>query len=414
MIKYWVLPHSITVKIGEKSWIISSSDVRFEKIKEYISSNRLDLIENEIDFVKKINIEGFEVSGNQILYKKNPFPQKISDDFFSLKLSHDSFIGLANIWTTLYKHKSFKDAENLISKILELKAYSLSKDGYIFVHPFYSTNSDLPLYSYSHCYNKKVISFFEERKDINQLISTFFKNDSKKLRKIINHKIFSKGKVNENFLILADQLKEILVEENIIKIIETADSNFKINKDITEVFHQFSKDQLFKYLNNPDISAFIEKCKHISESLSFIRRHLNYENWTIPKVKNIKEMEEIVSHTFKTCQIEYVIFELTEKEKKADFSEIELYKSKMNLVIPKNSFELADWSDKMNNCVKGYSQRIFSGKCKIYAIYKNFEVFINIGIENGHVFQIATKHNRNVDPETFNFIVDFLKEKELL
>lgn len=105
-----------------------------------------------------------------------------------------------------------------------------------------------------------------------------------------------------------------------------------------------------------------------------------------------------------------IIFEYSDKFLKLDNVEID----DMRIELPKTSFKLNEYSDKMNNCVRSYATSVENKYCIILGIYKENKLTYNVELRRRELGQFLGKRNREPDAEDKNKVVRYLQDNDFI
>lgn len=129
-------------------------------------------------------------------------------------------------------------------------------------------------------------------------------------------------------------------------------------------------------------------------------------------LKGLDEIHDYVSIEFRKLSSADFDLEFKDEVKAIDGVVLE---GGLRLVIPKTSFQLVAWGQKMSNCIGGYGRQVNSSKGKqwLLGVYKNDMLTYNIEIEGKDIRQFWGARNSSADPKDKVTVLKFLAEKEL-
>lgn len=127
-------------------------------------------------------------------------------------------------------------------------------------------------------------------------------------------------------------------------------------------------------------------------------------------VASFKELHDYAAKEWSKIKNPCVVFEYKKGAVEIDNATVGDFK----IVLPKNSYELIDWGQKMSNCVGSYSSLIKNNNCLVLGVEKGGELKYNIEIRGGAIGQFYGPRNSSPPLEDKSVVEEFLVEKKLI
>jgi len=432
--KYFILPRSITVIIGQNNYHISSDDIRYNEVLQAIDGGKLDDLVSIVDPVSRLGTDGFSIVDGLVKYRDEFLPSVLGNQFLRYKVETVSFLSLVNFWMNLKYRVDFKKAKEKVIQLLELNAYPLTNDGFIVVYRGISNsynqtiNNDveIPFYSYDLC-RQSTKNQLEERKTFEEICLNEFGFYSKKLNKLVlDHCLDKKNlKFLDDVFKYSIIFKDIFSKENLV--------NFMERKIFQDVFMRLSEDEcqnlndLLKLFTEKKIINFFTKFKDSDEEnivknsvgqagISYINLKRNNINIESHRFQNFLELFNYIQReNYKLKNPFYELNILTNFPMINNLLDKNI-NEELSLIVPETSDDLVIWSNKMNNCIEGYSKKVSIGKTLVLGVFnkKENKLIYNIEINNFEIKQFSGIFNRKVTKEEQLPVYTFLKKLGLI
>ena len=436
--KYFILPRSITVIIGEKNYHISNDNLRYHEAIAAIESDKLDDLAMIVDPTLRLGDENFQVKDGLVQYKEEILPAVLGDQFLKYKVETVSFLSLVNFWMNLKFRVDFDKAKEKVVAMLNMNAYPLTKDGFVIIYRGEDTNwftnpvngdVEIPFYSYASC-SPSIRVQLEKRVTFENLCMEEIGFHSKKLNKLALDKSLDKAgfKFRDNVFIYGAVFKGILSSENFVTFLEK------------EIFYDrlssmgynsaIALNALLSGFTEKKITNFLTKFKNEEEKAqvhtilpqageAFLRLKQNNINIDMHRFQSFMELFAYMQEEL--YKLQFPLFSLNLEE---HFPELKGLDLKINddlaIVIPQTSRDLHQWSNEMKNCIGGYSNSVSVGQTLVLGVFsaKENKIIYNIEILNFKIRQFVRKNNLHTTQEEQKPVVNYflknglLKEKE--
>lgn len=114
-----------------------------------------------------------------------------------------------------------------------------------------------------------------------------------------------------------------------------------------------------------------------------------------PPRANMRAIHDALVYSVNLAEANYisVAYNFSEEVKKPCVLWEEIYE----MILPKDSNELVDWSKSLNNCLYSYVSDVYEGDTLIYGVKINGELVYAIEIKNGQLSQFKGKYNAEPD-----------------
>jgi PcfJ-like protein len=256
--------------------------------------------------------------------------------------------------------------------------------------------------------------------DIKYVIKKCFGHDSKQLTKMVCERVIKDKNFDVLYLGLA--LKKLIPLDYYYKLIDIDLKEIKhihnfVNKlrDSRRLLKCYKPQRLLKLFLADDFNTF-----NFSDSFRLFPDHMKGDGWSLPeKPKNWREIHDRIAPprpvhnngiAFRSVPDEDIELPIRDAYKKINGLEFGDFK----IEVPNHSKKLVEYSDIMNNCIRGYSRQVTSGGCNLLGIYKNNELTYNISIYNKQISQFLGKYNSQPNENDKKIILDALMEKNIV
>lgn len=433
--KYFILPRSVTVIIGQNSYHISSDNIRYHEALKAIDEGKLDDLVSIVDPTVRLGTEGFSVVDGLVKYRDELLPSVLGDQFLRYKVEAVSFLSLVNFWMNLKHRVDFEKAKEKVVQMLGMNAYPLTKDGFIIVyrgedHNWYNRpiNGDveIPFYSYASC-RSSTKTQLEERKTFEEICLNEFGFFSKKLNKLVlDHCLDKKNlKFSDDVFKYAIIFKDIFSQENLVNFIE--------KKTFQDVFLRLSEGEcqnlrtLLKNFTEKKIINFFTKFKDADEEkavknsvgqagLAYLTLKRNNINIEMHRFQSFSELFTYMQREI--YKLNHPLFDLNISTHFPMVNNIldKNINEELSLVIPETSHDLTVWSNEMSNCIGGYAKSVSSGGTLVLGVFnkKENKLIYNIEINNFAIRQFVRSRNQSVTEQERSPVKTFLKKFGLI
>lgn len=430
--KYFLLSNSVVVVENGKSHTISSGDRRYEKIKKGIENKDFDQVR---EVLKPNNIigEGFDVCDGLISYENQPIPAVLGNKLLELTKDSWEFKSLFNFWYNMNTRTDSNSAREIISKLLDKKAYAVTEDGFYLVYEdeeSNQTNSALNKKNQTECFNfynyakcpRDYKSYFDDKKNINYVLEKTFGFLTKKLKKIAISSIFVEDSnfLNYRFFFYGEAFKDILASDNLFFAIENKliDINIgdindykelnKLLKDISSNKDGYGQKKIINFLKScTDKERLVEIGNYYSSVKSEFE--INIQDL---KTNNFKDVYKYLKREYQ--RIEDPVFFLNNDIEIDNLSEVEF--GDFKILVPQTNHDLKKWGVELHNCLATYAKRVKEKDCQIIGIAKKESGKLLYGIEIARKNIIQFRGKRNCLPSSLekHIVESFLKEQNLI
>lgn len=439
--KYYNLNNSIVVCFDGDIHTISTDDYRYSRIKEFISNKDYDSVKTAIDPTKNLDKDGFVVKDGLVYFKDEAIPSVLGNQFISYKESNWVFKSLLNFWFNLKTRVDDETASEMINALVNYGAYPITEDGFYIVYSNNNTDqtqSILNKKKQDNCsvnfYNfagvpGQYVHFFSERKSLDDILSSIFGFNAKKLKKFALSSLFdpSKNFINYKFFFYGEAFKDVLHPDNLYEVLEK--NLFKIShgdvdsyKHFNEFLKTYTTEKNGAYSQKKILNLLKSAEKRPEDQLIEIgnlyvslKEKINFD---IQNVQFTNDSQEIFEYLLKESR------KLTDPEidlqVESNFPEFwalnDTEVDKFRFLLPKTNYDLREWTNIMQNCIGTYDKKVKSKHSIVFAIMDKStnEMIYNVEIANKHIIQFVTRSNRPPKREDKNKVCALLKEKGLI
>lgn len=433
--KYYLLSNSCVVCLGDKTYTVSNDDYRYERIRENLEKGNIETVVGIVDPSNNINKQGFVVKNGLVYYENQPIPSILGNRFLECQQNSWEFNSIFNFWFNLKSRLNKEESANVINELIDKKAYAVTEDGFYFVYKNDSNdisknvlNKNLGnvfhFYNYSTCPNN-YFSYFEDRKNINQILENTFGFSSKKLRGIALENLFQEQNnfVNYKFLFYGEAFSGVLNNENIIfaienKLLDINLGDVRSYSSLKEFFKDYSVEKNGSYSQKKILNflAGATNKQHLVDiGLYYVqlKETLNLDIQNIEFSNNCELIYNYLSEEVK--KIKCPKFDLNNDIVISDLQDA-VIDNEFRILIPKTNYDLIEWGNIMQNCIAQYANQVLNKESQILAImdHKTNEMLYNIEIQKKTVRQFSTRANAAPKKYDKNKITRFLTEKNIL
>lgn len=256
------------------------------------------------------------------------------------------------------------------------------------------------LYNYLYSYNGKIeISKLYSYLNFGKIKDVNHKRDM--LSIILKQYFFDSDKLNFNYYINFDVFEQYGISEKKFKIM---------------MYKYFEKKESH---SNVNLFSFFSMIKEIEESLVEIYKNKKRNKFS----KKIYEYDSKYDNNFMKINTKLFNFLFilrhvgTELNLQEDLSILDGFCSLNGDYVIRNPIsadELISFSNQMNNCVKGYINRINNKEIMILNIYFKGHPHINISISNKKIVEIKQKYNKPVTDEEYQYFKEILGKTKII
>lgn len=431
--KYYLLSNSLVVIDNGETHTISSGDRRYEKIKQEIENKNFDQVKNLLQ-PKNIIGGGFDVCDGLIRFKKQPIPAVLGNKFLELTKDSWEFKSLFNFWYNMTTRVDSQKASEIISKLVDKKAYAVTEDGFYLVYEDKEadqTNSTLNkknqaeyfnFYNYAKC-PTAYQSYFENKKSIDYILEEIFGFVTKKLKKIALSNLFTEDSnfLNYRFFFYGEAFKNVLAVDNIFfaienKIIDITLGDISDYKELNKLLQDLSQNKDGTY-SQKKIINFLKGCKNkeqiveIGNYYSAVKNEFKIDIQEL-KTNNFVDIYEYLQREYQ--RIEDPVFFLNNDSAIDCLSEVEFENFK--ILIPQTNHDLKKWGVELHNCLATYAKRVKEKDCQIIGIAKKESDKLLYGVEIARKNIIQFRGKRNCSPTSYekSVVESFLKKNNLI
>lgn len=431
--KYFILPRSITIIIGEKTYHISNDNVRYSEAIKAIEDGKLDDLSMIVDPTLRLGEEDFEVVDGLVKYKDQMLPSVLGDQFLKYKIETVSFLALVNFWMNLKYRIDFDKAKEKVVAMLSMNAYPLTSDGFVIVYQgldnqWYDSSMgqdiEVPFFSYASCM-ENIQEQFESRSSLDQICNREFGFFTKKLNKLVLEKILNKKtfKIDDRVFKYGSIFKGVLSNENLVTFIEkgvfyetfgsmTAGETVLLN-DFLKIFTEKKVINFFtKFKDQTEENQTRNAIHQVGRVYSvLVKNDIKIEDH---RFQGFAEMFEYMQE--EVYKLKFPIFDLNIENNFPQVKEITSTKidELMHLIIPKTNRELRVWSNEMKNCIGDYGQQVLKGTSFVLAVANEKGLLFNIEIDDFKIRQFVKKGNISATDKEREPVISFLKKQGLL
>lgn len=427
---YSQVGNTFTIKAEGRLYTLSTSDLRYPQIKEAIESGATDDILSLVDPTRVLNKEGFVVKDGLVYFKDEPIPTILGNKFLEFKLSKVSFISLVNFWLNLKKRADFDSCKETIVSMLSKEAYPVTTDGfYVVYRDNYAsqgvTSKLIPFFNYSGSY---YASHFEKKMTLENIIVEVFGFNSKKLQKLVVQGLFVPGQSHlcDRVFHYGTAFKGLLspnnlftlMEKDVFKTLRTGSlEEFRLLNTFLSEFAKTKEGSISekKILNLFDQPASMRDLADALTRYNELKKRSVTINIQADTLKNISDVAEYLKREIRKIEnpeIELEIEKFFPVASKLDNVVIDNFK----IVLPRTNYDLAEWSEIMSNCIRGYAQKVKSGQSLVMAVVDSSSnrMIYNIEISNRRIVQFSAKGNSAPNSNDENLIKKYLEKAGLV
>ena len=435
--KYYLLPNSIVISVGDQTHVISNDDYRHERIKKHLLEKNYGPVEQLINPTHHLNKEGFVVDDGLVYYQGDAIPSILGNRFLEYQHSSWEFKSIFNFWFNLKTRISNDEASAVIHDLIDKNAYAVTEDGFYFVYSDTKTDQTQSVlnkknkseifhfYNYANC-PAAYRELFENKKNIDELIEKCFGFNSKKLRKLALDNLFhaKDNFINYRFMFYGEAFKDVLAHDNLFAVIEKnllpvdGGGDIETYQSLNLFLKDYSIEKNGKY-SQKKVLNFLENAKnkqHIVDCGVYYRQLKDTLNFDIQAVELPNNCDEIHDYmTKEMAKIKDPCLPLNNDENVNALNDVEF--DNFRVLIPQTSYDLKEWTNIMQNCIGTYADKVRSKGCVILAIMDRTtnQMLYNIEIVRKSVAQFVTRGNQRPKVKDHERIVrEFLKEKGLI
>lgn len=431
--KYTILSESLHIMLSSgKSISLSKSDPLFNSIRGDLLKKRYDRVEETLS-ASKDNSLNLEYRDGSYFFKDIQIPT-----FLSNYISKNKELGksLLNFWLNMVKKHDEEIVYNICQELISRNFFPLTKDGFIIGYDEkdmnYSKNSYLKntdsrevlFYNIqslpSALYEQIKGMFFEDS------IKTLFNSSSKKLLKILRDNCFNREEnhIRFDYLILSYVFKDILLEENLIKYMESAKGN-DLDVGKAHLFNSFLKEISLEKdnvsYNQKKILNFIETVNWdtLNSFLHLYDVFKNNVNISMVDLELKNNYDDYLSHFTKECAKFHntKVFSLLVEQNFPQFMSLKEEEfGNYIIILPQTNIDLIEWTNKMGNCIHSFADRVASGSTMVLALVDKGtnQMIFNIEIHRGVIKQMERVRKTSYDPKIKKDFTQFLFQKGLI
>ena len=369
---------------------------------------RLKIKDGRVNLWSKFGAEGAVKPRN-----KSNSPGNLEQLFFgNIKKVHPVYKRRLNsvIKNFLRRHKiKFKYSSNYLENIL-LSCYPGARD----------FRGILESFNLNSVYSKHF-----RRGNIKYVVKACFGFNSKKLLKMVCEKI--KQDKNFDILVLGCMLKGLIPLDYFYRLLESdinyhyfntkiGGFNFKL-KEVRKVLKNFNSQKLLNLFVGPETHCndfyFDDSIRLYPNATLTDNSFRNVRNWI--DIHNVIAPTRFVparewGRNYKAPEIQHFDLPIREGYDKLDGQTFDNF----TFEVPKNTQKLHEYSDKMNNCIRGYGQSVKNGM-NILGVYKNLDkLTYNISIQNREINQFKGIYNQEPPEGDKKKIIDILVNKNII
>jgi len=434
--KYYLLPNSIVISVGDKTHVISNDDYRYEKIKQNLIEKNYAPVEQLINPTHNLNKEGFVVDNGLVYYKGDAIPSVLGNKFLQYQQSSWEFKSIFNFWFNLKTRISNDEASAVIHTLIDKNAYAVTEDGFYFVYADNATdqtNSVLNkknkqeifhFYNYAAC-PATYREFFDKKKNLDEMIENVFGFNSKKLRKLVMDNMFNARDnfVNYRFMFYGEAFKDVLAHDNLFAVIEkkllpTDGGDIETYQHLNTFLKDYSTEKNGKY-SQKKVLNFLESAtnkQHIVDCAIYYVQLKEILNFNLQAVELPNNCEEIYNYIVgEMAKIKDPCLPLNYGEEITALNDAEF--DNFRILVPQTNYDLKEWSNIMQNCISTYADKVRAKQCIVIAIMDQTtnQMLYNIEIVRKSVNQFVGRGNQSPKVKDHERIVrEFLKEKGLI
>lgn len=439
--KYYNLNNSIVISYDGIVHTISKDDYRHTRIKDALSRKNFDEVKEAIDPTKNLNKDGFVVKDGLVYFKDEAIPSILGNQFLIYKESSWIFKSLLNFWFNLKTRVDNNTASQMINALVECGAYPITEDGFHLVYSNTATDQTKSVLNKRNQENGSInfyntattpleyYAFFNQRKSLDDILTSVFGFSAKKLKKFAISKLFdpTNNFLNYTFFFFGEAFKDVLHPDNLYEILEKdlfkvthADSvsyrNFNtfIKAYAIEKNGTYSQKKIINLINSA-VKQPADQLLAIGNFYVILKERMNFDIQNIQFSNNSKEIYDYMNREHLKLKDPETYLDV-EKNFPEFWSLNDVEVEEFRLLMPRTNYDLKEWTNIMQNCIGTYDKRIINKHCMVFAVMdKNTnEMIYNVEISNKHVVQFVTRGNQPAKSVDKKKICSFLKEKGLI
>jgi hypothetical protein len=439
--KYYNLNNSIVLSYDGIIHTISKDDYRHSRIKDAISRQAFDEIKEAIDPPKNLNKDGFFVKDGLVYFKDEAIPSILGNQFLVYKESSWVFKSLLNFWFNLKTRVDNDTASQMINALVEFGAYPITEDGFYLVYSNTATDQTKSVLNKRNQENGSInfyntastpgayYCFFDERKGLDDILTSVFGFSAKKLKKLAISKLFdpTNNFFNYTFFFFGEAFKEVLHPDNLYEVLEK--DLFKVThadvisyRNFNKFLRAYSLEKNGSYSQKKIINLLNSAEKQPADQLLAIgnfyitlKERMNFDIQNIEFANNSKEIYDYMNREHLKLNDPEVDLEV-EKNFPEFWSLNDTEVDEFRFLLPKTNYDLKEWTNIMQNCIGTYDKRVKSKQCVVFAIMRKNtnEMVYNVEIANKQVVQFNSRGNQYPNENDRKKVCSLLKEKGLI
>jgi hypothetical protein len=346
-----------------------------------------------------------------------------------------------NFWFNLKTRVDNNAASQMINALVEYGAYPITEDGFYLVYSNTNTDQTKSVLNKRNQENGSInfyntattpaaySVFFEEKKGLDDILTSVFGFSAKKLKKFAISKLFDpvNNFLDYRFFFFGEAFRDVLHPDNLYDVLEK--NLFKVThadvisyRNFNKFIKAYSMEKNDTYSQKKVINLLNSAEKQPADQLLGIgnfyvslKEKMNFNIQNIEFTNNSKEIYDYLNREYNKLKDPEIDLEV-EKNFPEFWSLNDTEVDDFRFLLPKTNYDLKEWSNIMQNCIGGYHSRVKSKNCIVFAIMnKNTnEMIYNVEIANKHVVQFVTRGNKQAKNDDKNKICSLLKEKNLI
>jgi hypothetical protein len=433
--KYYLLSNSCVVCLDDKTYTISNDDYRYSKIRENLENGNFELVENIVDPNDNLDKEGFIIKNGLVHYEDQPIPSVLGNKFLEVQQNSWEFRSIFNFWYNLKSRLNREESANVISELIKRNAYAVTEDGFYFVYKNESTDISknvlnkklgnvFHFYNYSTCPNN-YFAYFEDKKNINEILEDVFGFCSKKIRNLAISNLFEETNnyVNYKFFFYGEALKDVLNNDNILfaienNLLDTKLGDVRSYSNLRQFLKDYSIEKNGQY-SQKKVLNFLQGASNkqhlVDVGLYYhqLKETLNLDIQSIEFSNNCELIYNYLSEEVK--KLKCPKFDLNTDMSILNLQD-EVIENEFRILVPFTNYDLIEWSNIMQNCIGSYGNQVLSKESQIFAIMDNKtnEMLYNIEIQKRTIRQFSTRANKPPKKTDRSKILRFLMSKNII
>lgn len=405
MIPYTIFNNQISLFLKGTPYSISKDDKRFKIIKDALIKEEFtkvaELLQVEKLFESNLNVR---YENDMLYYKEDKLPACLTDLIVEKAMDKEEYSHYINFFSSLKYNKDFE--ENPKKRQLFYKNF---RDIYsIGDFVIYDSSQKLPIEKF-YSLNDFPDSFqnaLTTHKKVNATLENLAGFCSDKLVAEFKKEVF-KDKVEPNFINFLNCVKGCLDPSLIYLEYPSLKEKMQRSWSWLNVF--FNK---FCAHNPNKVIELLSKSSEadLSRLSSLIEQDNDYD---IVLTQLDSASSIIVEYSREISRRNGTFFFLNLETKFPNIKNLTSVDDYV-WVIPQTNIDLADWSNKMKNCISGYAQRAKKGEVLLLGVQKDEKLLYNIEIKSGKVIQFMAKSNSRPDPKVEKKLRSCLKENKII